>query len=492
MSAARRMTGFGCPLVVAVLTAAARAPFVLWPQLHFDSDQAIIGLMSLDLLAGRSLPVFYYGQTYLASIEPYLAAPFLWLAGADRAALKLPMLLMNVLTLLLYYRAFRLDAAQPPRRALLLVAPLAVPAVLMASLLTDACGGNWEPAFWIILMWMSRRRPLLLGLVAGLALQGRLFCLYGLLPLLALIVWRRAWRPRGFALFTAALVATYSLIAFAARYAPNYFGLPSPTPSFDPAAALRLAPILLSDLLPTLFGLSPTPLTRFSIAADLTVNPFWSAAAVAAGLLLILAAALYRPGFRRVERWDLPLLLIATGTLALLGFLVLPSPTTVDPFVIRYLLLVPLLPVGAAALLLQTRGARLVLLGLALWTAANLSQSAALWAHAVRRPPPDPCRELAAALRDLGVRAAWAHYRDAYQLTFMLNEDVIVTTPAGVRIRRYNDIIAAAPGNRPQILLGDIACPGAVHVAGFTICPEPPAGWDFSALLGRAAPAEQN
>ena len=50
-------------LLLAALTVVRSAVFVFWPASHFDSDQAITGLMAKHLAEGRAFPVFWYGQT---------------------------------------------------------------------------------------------------------------------------------------------------------------------------------------------------------------------------------------------------------------------------------------------------------------------------------------------------------------------------------------------------------------------------------------------
>ena len=72
-------------------------PFVWWPNTHFDSDQAVVGLMAKHLAEGRALPLFFYGQHYMLAVEAWLAAPLFWLFGASVAALKLPLLTLVTL-----------------------------------------------------------------------------------------------------------------------------------------------------------------------------------------------------------------------------------------------------------------------------------------------------------------------------------------------------------------------------------------------------------
>jgi hypothetical protein len=59
-----------------------------------NSDEGTMGLAALHIAAGREYPVFFYGQHYMGTIEAYLAAPLLALAGPQTLALRLPNLVL--------------------------------------------------------------------------------------------------------------------------------------------------------------------------------------------------------------------------------------------------------------------------------------------------------------------------------------------------------------------------------------------------------------
>ena len=96
--------------LLAVLIVARSAVFVFWPGAHFDSDQAVTGLMAKHLAELRAFPVFWYGQTYMLGVEAWLAAPLMAVFGASVTALKLPLLAMNVGIALLLFRGLTGDA----------------------------------------------------------------------------------------------------------------------------------------------------------------------------------------------------------------------------------------------------------------------------------------------------------------------------------------------------------------------------------------------
>src|SRR5947208_4242332 len=102
------------PAVVVALVVARSAVFVFAGESHFDSDQAVTGLMAKHLSEGRAFPVFWYGQQYLLGVEAWIAAPVMWLLGPSVTALKLPLLAINIAVALLLVRIFERDAGLRP------------------------------------------------------------------------------------------------------------------------------------------------------------------------------------------------------------------------------------------------------------------------------------------------------------------------------------------------------------------------------------------
>lgn len=74
---------FGVPWAVAwgTIAVVARAPFVWRAEGMLDHDQSVVGLMALDVAAGRRFPIFFDGQRYMGAVEPYIAAAFVRLLG---------------------------------------------------------------------------------------------------------------------------------------------------------------------------------------------------------------------------------------------------------------------------------------------------------------------------------------------------------------------------------------------------------------------------
>ena len=72
-----------------------------------NSDEATMGLAALHISQGRELPVYFYGQHYMGTLEAYLAAPVVALAGPDIWALRLPLLMLYAVFLLAMWQLTR-------------------------------------------------------------------------------------------------------------------------------------------------------------------------------------------------------------------------------------------------------------------------------------------------------------------------------------------------------------------------------------------------
>src|SRR5262245_40947902 len=105
--------------IVLLVVLARSLVFVFWEQSYYDSDQAIVGLMAKHLIEGRAFPVFFYGQTYMLGVEAYLAAPVFLVAGVSVAALKFPLLLINLGVALMLLRTLEREVGLRPYVAML-------------------------------------------------------------------------------------------------------------------------------------------------------------------------------------------------------------------------------------------------------------------------------------------------------------------------------------------------------------------------------------
>ena len=145
--------------LAAIAILARSAIFIFRDQSYFDSDQAVIGLMGKHLSELRAFPLFLYGQNYILAVEAWMAALSFTIFGVSVAALKLPLLGVNVVVVFLLLRTLQREAGLAP--ALAGVASLVFIAAPpgTAAMLVQASGVNIEPFLYTLLIWLTRRRP---------------------------------------------------------------------------------------------------------------------------------------------------------------------------------------------------------------------------------------------------------------------------------------------------------------------------------------------
>src|SRR4051812_10440768 len=184
-------------IALAGIVVARSAVFVFVPGAHFDSDQAVTGLMAKHLSELRAFPVFWYGQTYMLGVEAWLAAPVMAILGATVTALKLPLLAINIAVALLLFTSLIDDARLGPAWAAFATLFFALAAPITTAHYLTANGGNVEPCLYVLLLWRLRprhadaaraaaMRAIWFGLVLGLGFLNREFTIYGALALLLL------------------------------------------------------------------------------------------------------------------------------------------------------------------------------------------------------------------------------------------------------------------------------------------------------------------
>ncbi|PYR54539.1 MAG: hypothetical protein DMF91_26515, partial [Acidobacteria bacterium] len=170
-------------VVVGLLIVARSAIFVFWEQSFFDSDQAVIGLMAKHLGELRAFPLFMYGQNYKLAVEAWLAAPVFLVAGVSVAALKLPLLAINLVVAFLLLRLLERDAHLRPWLAGVASVFFVLPAPGTAASFLEAGGGSLEPLLYVLLLWVTRRRPVLCGAILAIGFLHREFTVYGVVGL---------------------------------------------------------------------------------------------------------------------------------------------------------------------------------------------------------------------------------------------------------------------------------------------------------------------
>lgn len=482
-------------LTAALLTmlVVARAwPFVAWSGAHFDSDQATVGLMATHIAQGRAFPLYFYGQTYMLAIEAWLAAPIVAIAGPSVAALKAPLVVVNVVAVVLLAWLAAKATRRRPLVCALAALPLALPPAGIAARVVEANGGNVEPWLYVLVLWALRDRPWPFGIVLGIGVLHREFTVFAAGALLFLDVtsgrlwtWTRArqWATIavGLALVRAAATA---IQPFAQASGPGTTG-DGATMAFtnadalaarvclDPSRWAERVPQIVDIHLPQLFGSGAEPLSDFGVHTSVLQGHATAAWLVAVIVLGGLAAGLGRrraPEATPVPSHHFGWYLVAVGAIstAVYAFITC-SPISV--LSLRYNLLGLMIPAGAIVLMLDRWRRPIVTAGVGaaagLWAALNLVDVVSVTAEYRREPPRDLRRETAEALVARGVRVAWADFRIAYHVTFLSHERVRIAAINSPRIDEYADA-AKAPGT-PFVLVTRCA-DGQELVEGVYLC----------------------
>ncbi len=159
-----------------ILGALIRFDFMRASGFTIDADEAIVGLMGRDILLGRGVPVFYYGQHYMGSLEALMASVSFAVFGAKPFALQLVPLIWSLFLIVLAYWLARLLAG---RRAGLIAAALtALPPPALVVWSSKARGGFIEVvvlggiALCLTIKWLRQnpnrlRYPAAIGVVLG-------------------------------------------------------------------------------------------------------------------------------------------------------------------------------------------------------------------------------------------------------------------------------------------------------------------------------------
>jgi hypothetical protein len=453
--------------VVTVAMIAARSlVFVVWPQSYLDANQAVIGLMAKHIAEGRAWPVFMYGQSYVLATEAWLAAPLFLAFGVSVAALKLPLLLVNVAVGLLLLYVLTEEVGLSPQLSAVASLFVVLPSPSTAAQLLEANGGSIETFFYVLLLWLLRKRPAWCGLVLGLGLLQRTFTVYGYLSLLLVLAARRELFTRLGLRRTAVTVLMATALWAAAEIVKPAASAMGPGTTLaelhERSQAGEIAGHLCIDLRtilpgferlvslhwPLLFGTRPQKLVEYGIESR--VSEGLPGAGVWLSVLLVIAAFRIALSVSRDGSWRPPF--DACDYLALVGALsaggyVMARCGVLTIYKMNYDLLSLLCGVGIAAWYLRIEPSRrlrtLWVTGLLAWTAIHGVAHARLWTEYATHAPQGGKFEVIEALDRRGLRYGYADYALAYPLTFLTNERIVVASSTRVRVLRYQQIVEA-------------------------------------------------
>lgn len=460
----QRDARFGAVLTIAAALILLRSIVWIWfEQSGFDSDQAVVGLMAKHLAEGRAFPLFFYGQHYMLAVEPWLAAPFFMLFGASVAALKFPLLCLNlaVATVLLWMlvKNVGLEAFD----ALVISLFVVVPPPLVSARLVEAQGSNIEPLLYVLVLWLLRRQPIAFGLFAGFAFLHREFAAYAIAAILLLdVISGRAFnrdRLREYALSW----GMFALVALIVSLLKTRADLLGP----GTAGTLNLGGLDaqvagwggLVCWMPGEIGANLRWLRyenlgmMFNYVPQLLGPPDWTPTPAGHSWITIVLAIMFAVATVEVIRrrkvinrdsGEFGVYLMIVAIEAACAYAVLGCFVR-DTSLIRYTLLTLFFPVGLLVLFLSAKPAmwsRVVVIGLVvLWGSVSFVDNGRFLAAYLHRAPASPARDLVNYLETQGARYGRGTYWIAYQLDFLSQERLTIASLEKVRISEYQKIV---------------------------------------------------
>ena len=474
---------------IAVALVLSRSMVAVAFEQIFDSDQAIVGLMAKHLSEFRSFPLFFYGQNYMLGVQAWMAAPFYWVGGPTIAMLRTPLLIINAVVAVLLVHGIARRGVRPAL-ALIAALPLVAATPLVSMELMYALGASVEPILYVLCLWALRGRPAAFGALACFGVLHREFTVFAL-PAFAIAGWRewRAWRPAGLARAAGGFAAVWVAVAVlkqnvniygpgGGRHVTGSLLLQAETVlkrlsfAWEPYLG-RLNDVLTTGL-PEMFGAGPVALSRFGIKSGLTQGRDAAALALAAAAAVSLARLAWLAWKRERQpagdaRFFLYLALV--GLQVILAYGLGGGLPVGAPIVHAYMLLVPLLPIAVFARYFQRERARRWLAGVAalivLWAASTTWDNVRLLREYVVDPPPSHHRIMADYLVSRGIKYGRSVYWDAYVITFLSQERVIVTPDEVARISAYDELVRANAAS--AVTLRRRPCEGGLRMAAWCI-----------------------
>jgi len=446
----------------------------------FDSDQAIVGLMARHLNSGHDFPLYYYGLNYLLGVQAWLIAPVFALLRPTVLAMRVPLVALNILVAVWLIALLTRRMNLHPVLAFVAALPWLIPTPAVAANLVEAAGASIEPFVYVLALWLLRKRSFLFGLLFGLAVLHREFVMFAVPALvLADMVTGELWtmsnvRRAAIALCGAALVwlviddlkmhlsgASVGLQAASLRGQTCVDGIGE-----------RIA-ALTREALPMLYGGRSMSLQGFRID-----SPAAAGFAPIAWLVLVtlaFVAVRIAQNIRRIPR-DRPdaafgIYLFLVGLFTAGAYPLSCHVTYGGPPILRYLLFGLLIPVGLFATYAACEPSRrfrsVATAAFVLWGAANLVDNVRLIALTARTPPLAEHRVLTDYLLSRQVRYTSAIYWDAYIVSFLSRERIIVASNDVIRIPEYQKEVEAHAAD--AVNLQRQPCTGFATVASWCL-----------------------
>ena len=455
-----------CLLILFGATIGRSFFFLIYPESNFDADQAVYGIMALDIAQGRSFPLTFYGQKYLMAIHSWMAAPLFSLFTPSITTLKTPLFILNLLVVLFL---FKLSLSQPKinkTAALAICMILAAAPVALSARLMAAEGASIGVFLHILCIWQLRKSPLFMGLYLGVFYLHREFILYGFLALIVLDVInglsgcgqtiKNAFKNHLTTLFTAIL--TYNVIVGMGYHFKLFWGPGRPPmPMMAPSSLWDHLAWGFSHNIIDLMGFKSSPNSLFGIVSHGYTTP----EILAISCLLLFGVYAVKVSFLGVKWWRqhkkkveqigfwIYLLLVGLGSMSAYSLFVSINNASVS----RYCLLNILFPIGLVGIgfYLQEslkgvgirKGMRLFsIFFCCLLVASSGIGHLKLYEEYRYTQPKSVHHKILKELKEAKIEYALANYWEAYHLSFLSGERVVVASRDHVRVERYQKKLA--------------------------------------------------
>jgi hypothetical protein len=462
-------------LLATALVMLRSAPFLLFPYIDFDSDQAILGLMAKHLSELRTFPLFYYGQNYMLGATAWVIAPLFWMGRPSVAVMKLPLLVANVAVAVVLIRLLVANLRLRPAIAFLATLPFVVPPPVISGIFLQGV----EPILYVLILWAIRRRPIAFGALLAFGFVHREFTIYAL-PALALVSLPAGtlWSEGAVERYTRAIggFAIIWLIIDAAKRFLNGNSLTLQAQQLGNVLCLNgprfpdRIRFVLTEVWPLVVGGTANPLDHYAMRSSAVVgSPMIGGIATAAMIAMTVRLAwLWRSKSPSESSVAFAVYLALIGCCALAAY----TLTCAFSFpVVRYVYLAVLLPVGCFAALMALEPSKWVQTAaiaiFALCATANLADNVRVLREAYVNPQPNPHGELTEFLLSHQIRYARAGYWDSYIVDFLSGERVIVASTGPVRIPEYQQRVDE--NREDAVTIQRMPCDGQWRVAAWCI-----------------------
>jgi len=156
---------------VLLIAVAWKMVFLFWDVVPFNADEAVVALMARHMLSGE-LPVFFYGQAYMGSLDAYLVSVGFAILGEEVWVIRLvqTLLYLGIVATTFFLADYIFKSWKAGLAAGLL---MAIPAVNTSLYTTASLGGYGEALLLgnLMLLVTLRIAKNLQEIIEALALQ---------------------------------------------------------------------------------------------------------------------------------------------------------------------------------------------------------------------------------------------------------------------------------------------------------------------------------